>query len=55
MIKVHYTHVWKCHNKTHYFVQLMYTDKKMKKSFIKHETHKNSHIVYFYYHACFTR
>jgi hypothetical protein len=20
MIKVHYIHVWKCHNKTHYFI-----------------------------------
>lgn len=24
-IKVHYTHVWKCHSETHYFAQLIYT------------------------------
>lgn len=23
-IKVHYTHVWKCHSETHYFAQLIY-------------------------------
>jgi hypothetical protein len=32
MIKVHNIHVWKCHNETHYFVQLIYINKKLKKS-----------------------
>jgi hypothetical protein len=27
MIKVHHIHVWKCHNETHYFVQLVYANK----------------------------
>jgi hypothetical protein len=27
MNKIHYSYVWKCHNETHYFVQLMYINK----------------------------
>jgi hypothetical protein len=27
MTKVHYIHVWKYHNETPYFVQLIYTNK----------------------------
>jgi hypothetical protein len=30
MIKVHYIPVWKCHNETHCFVQLLYADKRHK-------------------------
>jgi hypothetical protein len=30
MIKVYHLHVWKCHNETHCFKQLIYTNKKMK-------------------------
>jgi hypothetical protein len=28
MIKVHYIRFWKCHNETHYFVWLIWTNKK---------------------------
>jgi hypothetical protein len=27
MIEVQYMHSWKCHNKTHYFVSLIYANK----------------------------
>jgi hypothetical protein len=27
MNKIHYSYVWKCHNETRYFVQLMYINK----------------------------
>jgi hypothetical protein len=35
IIKVHYIHLWKWHNETHYFVQLIYANKqwKMNKNF----------------------
>jgi hypothetical protein len=32
MVKVHYIHVWKCHNETHHFVQLIYANFKKKKN-----------------------
>jgi hypothetical protein len=28
VIKVHYLHIWKCHNESHYFVQLIYANKR---------------------------
>jgi hypothetical protein len=31
-IKVSYVHVWKCHNETHYFVQLIYANKVSEKN-----------------------
>jgi hypothetical protein len=31
MIEIRFIHVWKCHNKTHYFVQFIYTNKKIQK------------------------
>jgi hypothetical protein len=30
IFKVHCIQVWKCHNETHYFLQLIYTNKKKK-------------------------
>jgi hypothetical protein len=36
IIKVHYMHIWKCCNEIHYFVQLIYANKKEKQEKIKH-------------------
>jgi hypothetical protein len=35
MIEVHYMHVWECHNETHYFVQLIYTNKNYDVSWVR--------------------
>jgi hypothetical protein len=34
MTKVHYIHLWKCHNETHYIVQLIYANKFLKRNII---------------------
>jgi hypothetical protein len=34
MINVHYMDVWKCHNETHYFVQLIYATKNILRSLL---------------------